>query len=298
MLISCFHSNTEAYSAVLLSSAPLQLISALFVALPMYAAWQALISRKEVPLFSRPLRYVSTYVIVQTTDILKVQRALTLWATGAVTMEMVLDAKTNKNKALSLPKVMTLDDGTEMSTSFNDATWGDVTRTRMAFVNNNLRLSSLEKVIQKAKAFVVTTSGGHSKASSSGLTDADKQCAQMVDLSDPENECEWDVHSVFCNIKPSSPIATESQQTQQPIIHLSVLQCCLPCRFFYRCQLLRSLLMPVCWKAGLRPFSLHPHCRLPLPPNSTSANAICKVSRTGFNICDLCRLPFVMLVLI
>ena len=268
----------------------------------MYAAWQALISRKEVPLFSRPLRYVSTYVIVQTTDILgcKVQRALTLWATGTVTMEMILDAKTNKNKALSLPKVMTLDDGTEMSTSFNDATWGDVTRTRMAFVNNNLRLSSLEKVIQKAKAFVVTTSGGPSKASSSGLTDADKQRAQMVDLSDPENECERNVHLVFCGIKPSSLIATESQQTtQQPIIHLSVIQCCLPFRFFYRCQLLRrSLLMPLCWKAGLRPFPLHPHRRLPLLPNSTSANAICKVSRTGFNSCNLCRLPFVMLVLI
>jgi hypothetical protein len=38
------------------------------------------------------------------------------------------------------------------STSFNDVTWGAITRTRMDFVQNKLRESSLEKVILKAES--------------------------------------------------------------------------------------------------------------------------------------------------
>jgi hypothetical protein len=109
-----------------------------------------------------------------------------LWATGAVTLQMVLDSKHTKNKAISLPKTMTLDDGTEMGTSFNEATWGEVTRARMAFVNNNLHASSLEKVIKKAKAFVINA--GTVKTSSSGLTSTDDCNAQLVDLSDSEDD--------------------------------------------------------------------------------------------------------------
>ena len=99
---------------------------------------------------------------------------------------MVLDSKTMKNKAISLPKFMTLNNSTEQSTSFNDTTWGDVTRARMEFVNNSHRVSSLEKVIAKAKAFVIATSGGSLRTISSITADTNDQ---LVDLSDDEGEC-------------------------------------------------------------------------------------------------------------
>jgi len=121
----------------------------------------------------------------------KVQRALKLWATGAITLQMVMDAKPAKgNKGMTLPKVMVNDNGTQESTSFNDATWGSIARTRMEFVNNSLRSSSLEKVIQKAKVFMVANHAGGSRSTSDAM-DIDGTYTQMVDLSDPDSECKW-----------------------------------------------------------------------------------------------------------
>jgi hypothetical protein len=68
------------------------------------------------------------------------------------------------------------------STLFNDATWGTVTRMRMDFVNNQLRESSLAKVILRAKEFV----GPSYQDTAEAVEDED---VQMVDLSD--NECMW-----------------------------------------------------------------------------------------------------------
>jgi hypothetical protein len=102
---------------------------------------------------------------------------------------MVADSKTGKNsKGLILPKVMVLDDGNRESTSFNDMTWGAVTRARMEFVNRNLRLSSWEKVIEKSKVFMVTNHPGGSRHTSDTM-DVDGANAQMVDLSDSDGEC-------------------------------------------------------------------------------------------------------------
>jgi len=100
---------------------------------------------------------------------------------------MVLDAKTSKNKTITLPKTMTLDDGTEKSTSFNDTAWGETTGKRMDFVNNDLRASSLETVMEKVKRYMPATSG----SSSTSATDPDDQ---LVDLSDSDDECQWN----FC----------------------------------------------------------------------------------------------------
>lgn len=110
---------------------------------------------------------------------------------------MVVDAKATKgNKGLALPKFIVLGDGTQESTSFNDMTWGSITRTHMEFVNEHLRLSSLEKVIQKAKAFMVVN---HTRGSrgTSDTTDVNGTSTKMVDLSDSGGECKQDKCSRF-----------------------------------------------------------------------------------------------------
>jgi hypothetical protein len=110
-----------------------------------------------------------------------VQRALKLWATGTISLQMVLDSKAMKgSKGVSLPKVI---NGTEESTAFNDATWGSVTRIRMEFINNKLRLSSMEKILEKVKAVVVTNpAGGREDA-----MDINEMSVDMVDLSESDD---------------------------------------------------------------------------------------------------------------
>jgi hypothetical protein len=72
----------------------------------------------------------------------KAQRGLTLWATGAIMLQMVLDAKAMKRKPgkgihdLKLPKYITHDNGTEESSGFNDITWSKATTKYINFVNN------------------------------------------------------------------------------------------------------------------------------------------------------------------
>ena len=110
---------------------------------------------------------------------IKVQRALRLWAIGAITLQMVKNAKASKGKKLlALPKTYILEDGSPESTLFNEATWGAVTHTRMDFIKNKLRPSSLEKVVAKAKELAVPFQG---------LSEAiDNEDVEMVDLSDDE----------------------------------------------------------------------------------------------------------------
>jgi hypothetical protein len=111
----------------------------------------------------------------------KVQRALRLWAIGAITLQMVKNARAGKGrKQLTLPKTWVLKDGTKESTLFNDATWGDVSRTRMDFINNNLRESSLTKAVLRAKEFT----GSYQDRDMAKVPE--NEDVQMVDLSDGE----------------------------------------------------------------------------------------------------------------
>jgi hypothetical protein len=95
---------------------------------------------------------------------------------------MVLDAK-NTKKALTLPKTMVCKNGDCEPTSFNDTVWGSVTRIRMEFVDNTLRLTSLEGVIDTAKN--MTVAGSSKETSNSTFDDG----LQMVDNSDGESDC-------------------------------------------------------------------------------------------------------------
>lgn len=120
---------------------------------------------------------------------------MTLWATNTVTLQMVIDAKNTKrtrtstaivkgNRSVPLPKYFIRNNGVEESTGFNEATWSAATTKYMSFVNNRLRGSSFDKIIDKAMALVpVVHTGG-----SDDVMDVDPDDIQLVDLSD-DDEC-------------------------------------------------------------------------------------------------------------
>jgi hypothetical protein len=116
---------------------------------------------------------------------IKVQRALKLWAMEVITLKMVRAAKQTRGRTVAFPKTVIVDGGGEESTSFNDVNWGNVTRSRMEFVNADLRVSSLEKIIEKAKELLPNHGAGGSK-NTSDLMDVDRVDNQLVDLSDSD----------------------------------------------------------------------------------------------------------------
>jgi hypothetical protein len=128
----------------------------------------------------------------------QVARALTLWSTGVVTLQMVKDSKRTKvikeesggsikiNRTIALPKVMVCEDGRRLSTAFNDASWGKLTRKYMRWVQD-MRVTSVEKVIQKAIALVPASRGGESM--STLAVDDSEVVTMVVDISDSDHEC-------------------------------------------------------------------------------------------------------------
>ena len=119
----------------------------------------------------------------------KAQRGLTLWATGAITLQMVLDAKATKRKPgkgirdLKLPKYIIHDNGTEESSGFNDVTWSKATTKYINFVNNKLRPSSFEKIMNKVEDLMASTRRLQT-VDSMDVDDIDD--IELVDLSDDD----------------------------------------------------------------------------------------------------------------
>jgi hypothetical protein len=119
----------------------------------------------------------------------QVERALSLWAGGAITLPMVLEAKYSKpGKGLTLPKVFSRVAGISESTAFNEANWGNVTHKYMDVVENRLRPSSFAKVI--TKAFDLVRATGASPTTDDGMHSINggepDVYAQIVDVSDGE----------------------------------------------------------------------------------------------------------------
>jgi hypothetical protein len=91
----------------------------------------------------------------------KAQWGLTLWAMGAITLQMVLDTKAMKCKPskgvcnLKLPKYITHDSGMEESSGFNDIIWSK--STDINFINNKLCSSSFDKIINKVEDLMAST---------------------------------------------------------------------------------------------------------------------------------------------
>jgi hypothetical protein len=96
----------------------------------------------------------------------KAQRALTLWVTGVIMLQMVLESKNTRCTRhvgggaacnITLPKTFTYDNGTKESTAFNDVTWSTATTKYMTFINTSLCSSSFNKIAAKAQEMVVST---------------------------------------------------------------------------------------------------------------------------------------------
>ena len=99
--------------------------------------------------------------------------------------QMVLDAKAKKRKPgkgvrnLKLPKYITHDNGTEELSGFNDVTWLKATTKYINFVNDKLRPSSFEKIINKVEDLMAST---HRLQTVDSMDVDDVDDAQLVDL--------------------------------------------------------------------------------------------------------------------
>src|SRR5882762_9300662 len=123
----------------------------------------------------------------------QVERALTLFATGTITIEMICTAK---GKTISLPKTLNYSTGkvSNRQTGFNDATWGKSTRSYVNSINMNLADDMFELIIHQAKGFAKTSRHTQDKSDQTANMDAvrsepDKR-AQLKDrpCTDSEDE--------------------------------------------------------------------------------------------------------------
>ena len=141
---------------------------------------------------SSPLQqYVLMPSHVDNTDFKKIHRGLTLWVTGTITLQMVLDAKsmrhakphTKSNWNLTLPKSFINNNSTEESTLFNDITWSRATNKYMDFINKTLHPLSFKKVIEKAQEMLASMG----RLWTDDAMDIDNlNDVQLVDLSDED----------------------------------------------------------------------------------------------------------------
>ena len=132
------------------------------------------------------------------------ERALTLVATGTLTIDMVRAAK---GKTVSLLKTFNLSTGKESmrQTGFSDVAWGKVTR---GYAKSARRLKKVKfnAVVEEAQEFVKPTRG---RGKSTQLTevidvDEDDERACLVDNSDSESEeCKSAFPSVSTELKLS-----------------------------------------------------------------------------------------------
>jgi hypothetical protein len=131
-----------------------------------------------------------------------VERALTLVATGTLTIDMV---RTAKGKTVSLPKTFNLSTGKESmhQTGFSDVTWGKVTRG-YAKSAHGLKKVKFNAVVEEAQEFVKPTCGRGKSTQLTEVIDEDDERACLVDNSDSESEeCKSAFPSVSTELKLS-----------------------------------------------------------------------------------------------
>ena len=125
------------------------------------------------------------------TDWKKTQQGLTLWATGTIMMQMVLNAKslrctkshTKGHCNFTLPKTFIHNNGTEELTTFSDIIWSRATSKYMEFVTTALQETSFDKVIEKARGMVAST---HRLQVDDTIDINSYDDVQLVDLSDED----------------------------------------------------------------------------------------------------------------
>lgn len=122
-------------------------------------------------------------------NVQKVERALTLWATGTITTERVQESKST-GKSLILPKMLKTGDGIKAtrSTAFTDSAWGDATRGFVESVEK-LKPAIFATIITKAKEFSkISRRGGGTTKSSTNDDNAHNNRANLVEASDSDDD--------------------------------------------------------------------------------------------------------------
>ena len=163
-----------------------------------------------------------------------------MWATGTITLSMVLEARGISNnktidapaktpKGLTLPKNIVSANGNHISTAFCDAIWGKASRRYMRYINNphDFRPSSFEKTIEKAKEFATAGQGGSSRLSTVIDLDELEEHPQVifVDISDSEDECVPLLLPVRCDSRVDSFFRNVSSAATPPAPSGSLATC-------------------------------------------------------------------------
>ncbi|KAF8799192.1 hypothetical protein BYT27DRAFT_7318611, partial [Phlegmacium glaucopus] len=119
-----------------------------------------------------------------------VERALTLVATGTLTVAMV---RASKGKTLTLPRNLNLSSGKESTcqTSFSDAAWGNAT-CGYAISAHSLTNIKFDAIIQEAQEFMKPTRTRNKTTEATDVIDVDEddERALLIDNSDSDIECE------------------------------------------------------------------------------------------------------------
>lgn len=118
----------------------------------------------------------------------KVERVLTLWATGTITIAMVREAKATK-KAIKLPAMINPETGKQSArhTAFSELSWGKPTRSYLESIEKNVDDVAMEKIMDEAKEFSKASHGANDE-SAAGSFDPDDDRANLQDGSGSSSE--------------------------------------------------------------------------------------------------------------
>jgi hypothetical protein len=138
-----------------------------------------------------------------------VERALTLVATGTLTIEMINTAK-SEGKTMSLPRYLNHSTGKESSrlTGFSDAVWGHATRN-FAKSASNLPKAKFDAVIKDARVYMKPVRTRRANDVTDNIAEAeDERACIIVSDSESDEECKSSpfLHSSFpdlCNLSES-----------------------------------------------------------------------------------------------
>ena len=116
------------------------------------------------------------------------ERALTLVATGTLTIEMV---RSSKGKMIPLPQTINQSTGKESTcqTGFSDVAWGKATRS-YATSARSLAIVKFDAIIQDAKEFLKPTRSRNKSTEALDIINIDEEDderAHLVDNNSDEN---------------------------------------------------------------------------------------------------------------
>lgn len=121
--------------------------------------------------------------------IVKVERAFTLWATGAIEIEVLDDSHEKKNKVITLKPVLNKATG-KMSVSalhFTELNWGVATRSYAKSARTNLDSGRFLEILELSRALIKGKSINKRREPTIDIEDDDPR-ANLIDLVEKPEE--------------------------------------------------------------------------------------------------------------